>query len=217
MEETQDAERVLETLKELNKSASGLTFKLPSAPEFMCIMKCKNGKPVGLPIWKTFQHEDGLTIANETVSATFLSLSQRLTMFNPDPKESTIIKITFGETTYSVFLPGKDDPDQFAFVVAFEKTERVKIADEDRVLLVKKIVERLTKFGELREWDDGAVDHRNEITVDHPLYRNILDAISEELLLWDKTRVKYLEDKLKKERKVLHELIRKLKENDKEI
>ncbi|RMG35091.1 MAG: hypothetical protein D6732_09670 [Methanobacteriota archaeon] len=209
--------RFTETLTNLNKSAAGLTFRLPSAPEFMCIMKCKNGKPVGLPIWKTFQHQEGLTIANETISATFLSLSQRLSMFNPNPNDSTIIKLTIGETTYSVYLPSPDDTHQFAFVVAFEKKERVKIADEDRHLLVRKIVDRLKQIDGFASWGDNDTDQRNEITIDHPLYKEILEAVSKELLEWDQKRVKYLEEKVKKDRKALHEIINKMRKEQEEI
>ncbi len=216
--DTQGEENDLTKLvREINESAAGLTLKLPSAPEFMCLMRCIDGKPVGYPIWKTFEHTETLNLKNETVSATLLSLSQKLKFLNPDPMKSTIIKLKSNNSTFNIYLPGKQDEWQYSFVVNFEKKDKVPISDEDRRDLILKIVKRLKKLDGFEEFMAKNVNEKEEITPSNKFYSEILEAISDELIKWDKKRISYHEKRLKREREILMKMIEEKKKEEEDV
>jgi hypothetical protein len=170
-------------------------LKLPSAPVFMCIMKTEDGKPVGFPLWKSFDNKaDELNLNNETLSSTFLSLSKNLRTLNPDytDETDTVLRITYNQRSWSVYIPAKNAEFQISFFVAFEETDQVKITDEDRSKLTKTIVENLKKIPEL-----GKIS-KNELLIETiekntKLYSNILEVVSKAIQIWDKKRIKYLQ------------------------
>ncbi len=213
-------EEYVEILERVRNTSSGLLLNLPSAPHFMCILQTKKGKPIGYPIWKTFEHKEGvLSLENETISSTLLSLAKNLKALNADPNTSTVIRITSGNQHYNFYLPSWDDHAQFCFVVAFEKNPKVNLSDEDREDLVLSIVKRLKQNEELMEIVSSPSQIQKEIKIGTPLYQRILQSISETIVKWDKTRVKYLEKSMKKERDRLVELSKQIqmKDNEQEL
>lgn len=184
------------------ESAAAKLLELPSAPAFMCIMRTIEGQPVGFPVWKTFENRPNeLSLSNETLSSTFLSLSKNLKTLNPnysDEKE-TIMRISFNQRSWSIFVPGSESEFQISFFVAFEEKDSVDISDEDRVNLTNQIVEKLRKHPEIQAISSGEVV-RETINPNDELYREILEIVSKTIQTWDKKRIRYLKEEAEKER-----------------
>jgi len=192
--------------EELLNSSSAVWIRLPSAPVFMCIMKTLEGKPIGMPIWKTFENRpDERTLENETVSSTLLNLSHILSMLTKGNRPDTegVMRISYANRTWSIYLPSPTQEFQITFIVAFEETDQVLITTKDREVLTKELVQAIQTIKEFNE----RIKNEEEwiIDIQDPLYKEILHKISDTIFQWDKKRIKYLKKEAEKLRKRLRE------------
>ena len=192
--------------EQLLNSSSAVWIRLPSAPVFMCIMKTLEGKPIGMPVWKTFENRpDERTLENETVSSTLLNLSHILSMLTKGNRSDSegVMKISYANRTWSIYLPSPTQEFQITFIVAFEETDQVLITTKDREVLTKELVQAMQtveKFSEqIKNEEEWIID------VQDPLYIEILHKISNTIFQWDKKRIKYLKKEAEKLRKRLME------------
>jgi len=192
--------------EQLLNSSSAVWIRLPSAPVFMCIMKTLEGKPIGMPVWKTFENRpDERTLENETVSSTLLNLSHILSMLTKGNRSDSegVMKISYANRTWSIYLPSPTQEFQITFIVAFEETDQVLITTKDREVLTKELVQAMQtveKFSEqIKNEEEWIID------VQDPLYIEILHKISNTIFQWDKKRIKYLKKEAEKLRKRLRE------------
>lgn len=182
------------------ESSAAVWLRLPSAPAFMCIMRTILGKPVGMPLWKTFENEpDKLSLTNESLSSTFLNLSKNLLSIVPDRKsdKDSVLRISFGGKSWNIYIPPNSTDYQFSFVVAFEDVDAVEIDDKAREQLTRAIVKRLQKIADLQAIINGTKVVET-IELESSLYKDILTAVTEVIRKWDNTRIKYLEHEAEK-------------------
>ncbi len=191
---------------QLLNSSSSVWLRLPSAPVFMCVMRTIDGRPVGMPVWKSFENRpDERSMENETVSSTLLNLTHILSLLTKTKKEDgeSVMKISYADRTWSIYMPASNQPFQVTFIVAFEETDKVQITSKDREVLTKEIVNALAGIDEFKK----RLKNEEEWIVEthEPLYKTIMDTISETIYQWDKKRIKYLQKEADRIRKQLRE------------
>ncbi len=179
-------------------------LRLPSAPVYMTIMRTIDGKPFGEPIWNSFVHKGGLSLENENISSTLISLSKNIANLSSD-KKGKVVRLTLEEKSYNIYLPG-DEKLQISFVIVFESSDTVLIDNKHKEELVMLVVDKLKKLPEFISYLSG---NEVQIRLEDPLYRKIQDLIGNVITEWDKKRVKYLMKKEEEERKRLAELAKK--------
>ncbi len=186
----------------------GITTKilrLPSAPVYMSIIKTLNGKPVGIPIWNSFQSIEARSMTNEAMSSTFLQLAKNISdLADTKSKDGKVIRVTLDTRSYNIFNPSPDAKLQISFVVVFEQTDKVNLKQKHREELTRLIVQSLKKNKKFRKYLDSEVS--DQITKDHPLNDSIENDIAKVIIKWDDKRVEYLEKKAKEERERLKTL-----------
>jgi hypothetical protein len=121
-------------------------------PIYMSLMETLEGKPQGYPIWNTFQDQPSRrSMNNETLSSTFISLSNILSNISEDvSKDGQIMQVSLKNITYNIYLPHPEDDFQIAFVVVFEEKESHLISTELRKKLARKLVKTLRSCKPLR-------------------------------------------------------------------
>lgn len=186
-------------------------LRLPSAPVYMSIMKTISGKPEGNPLWTSFISKDNLSLENENVSSTLISLSKNIGDLASDSKkkDGKVIHIAIEKRSYNIYLPSADSEFQISFVVVFESSESILVEDKHRKELVRLVVTRLSKLISFLDYlsrDEELIERNN------PLHREIQNVIADILQNWDKKRVKYLIKEEEKERRRLAKFAKKEEE-----
>lgn len=178
-------------------------LRLPSAPVYLSIMKTVEGKPYGNPVWISFVHREELSLENENISSTLISLSKNIANLSSEDK-GKVVRLTLDGKSYNIFLPGTGEF-QISFVIVFEKNDTILVEPKHNEELIMEIVKELSKLEEFREF---LLKTDEQISKDDPLYRKIQDVIGRSILSWDRKRVKYLMKKHEEESKRLAELAR---------
>lgn len=186
-------------------------LRLPSAPVYMSIMKTIDGKPEGNPLWTSFVSKDNLSMENENVSSTLISLSKNIGDLASDSKkkDGKVIHLAIEKRSYNIYLPSADSEFQISFVVVFESSESILVEDKHRKELVRLVVTRLSKLISFLDYlsrDEELIERNN------PLHREIQNVIADILQNWDKKRVKYLIKEEEKERRRLAKIAKKEEE-----
>ena len=153
-------------------------------PIYMSIMETLEGKPVGYPMWNTFDDTPSeRTMNNETLSSTFISLVKTLSNISEDiPNDGQIMQVSLQNTTYNIYLPHPEDEFQIAFVVVFEEKESSLISTSLRKKLAKKMVKTLRKCKPLRTHLKDSSDR--QIIPGSPLHAELDQIIDKSLLKW---------------------------------
>lgn len=186
-------------------------LRLPSAPVYMSIMKTISGKPEGNPLWTSFISKDNLSLENENVSSTLISLSKNIGDLVADSKkkEGKVIHLAIDKRSYNIFLPSVDSEFQISLVVVFETSDSILVENKHKKELVRLVVNRLSK---LISFLDYLSRDKEFIKRDDPLYREIQNLIADIIQNWDKKRVKYLLKDEEKERRRLAKIAKKEEE-----
>lgn len=153
-------------------------------PIYMSIMETLEGKPVGYPIWNTFDDQPSQrTLNNETLSSTFISLVKTLSKITEDvPPDGHIMQVSLQNTTYNIFLPNPTDDFQIAFVVVFEEKESSLISPNLRKKLAKKMVKTLRNHKPLRTHLQDSSDR--QIVSGSSLHTELDKLVEKSLLKW---------------------------------
>lgn len=198
------------SVEENNKSDPLL--RLPSSPVMMTMMRTIEGKPEGIPLWSSFiSKDDEISMENENLTATLLSLARNITnLAESDNKEGYIFRVTIEKKSYNFFIPHPLSDFQLSFIAVFETTDKILIKAVDKEELVKIIVSNLKLNQMVYDFINNGNDHVEHTSDLDKIIRNV---VGQSILVWDKKRVKYLEKKLKEERKRLVALAKKQEEN----
>lgn len=123
-----------------------------SRPIYMSLMETLEGKPVGYPIWNTFDDQPNVrTLNNETLSSTFISLTKTLSNIESEiPSKGQVMQVNLNNTTYSIYSPSPEDDFQIAFVVVFEEKDSTLISKGLREKLARRLVKSLRNCKSLR-------------------------------------------------------------------
>lgn len=170
----------------------------------MSIMRTKEGKPVGIPIWSSFDSRNNArSMENESMSSTFLSLSKSVSDMAEDrEKDGKIVTISMGKRTFNIFLPHPQDDFQVSFVIVFEESDAILVKDKHKMELVHLVAYALRELNSFRDFLKGT---KEQIPKDSSLYAQILDHIAEKIKKWDRKRVTRIREKLEEERRLSEE------------
>jgi hypothetical protein len=180
-------------------------LRLPSAPVYMSIIRTLEGKPVGIPIWNSFIHQEDRTMTNEAMSSTFLQLAKNIADLAADTEQQgKVVRVTLEERSYNIFSPHKSSPFQISFVVVFEAQDTVLIKAKHKEELVRLVIQSLQSSKQLKKF--LASELKSQIQPGSSLYTRIEQTIAKVVKKWDDKRVKYIEKKAKEERERLIQL-----------
>ena len=153
-------------------------------PIYMSIIETLEGKPIGYPIWNTFDDQPSeRTLNNETLSSTFISLVKTLSKITEDiSKDGQIMQVSLQNTTYNIFLPHPEDDFKIAFVVVFEEKESSLISPALRKKLARKMVKTLRNCKPLRSHLEDSSER--QIPSGSSLHEELDKLVSKSLLKW---------------------------------
>ena len=147
-------------------------------------METLEGKPIGYPIWNTFEDKPSeRTLNNETLSSTFISLAKTLSNIETDiPDNGQIMQVNLNNTNYSIYSPNPVDDFQIAFVVVFEEKDSALVSRKLREKLAKKLVKSLRNSKSLRNHLNNSSER--QIMPGSSLHAEMNDLIDKSLLKW---------------------------------
>ncbi len=180
-------------------------LRLPSSPVMMTMMRTIEGKPEGIPLWSSFiSRDDEISMENENLTATLLSLARNITrLAETDNKEGYVFRVTIESKSYNFFIPHPHSDFQLSFIAVFEDKDEILIKAVDKEELVRIIVSNLKLNQMMYDFINNGDEH---VEYASDLDKVIRKVVGQSILIWDKKRVKYLEKKLKEERKRLIKL-----------
>lgn len=166
-----------------NKNSEN-TDEIITRPIYMSIIETLDGKPVGYPIWNTFDDQPNeRSLNNETLSSTFISLVKTLSKISEDmSKDGQIMQVSLQNTTYNIFLPHPEDDFKIAFVVVFEEKETSLISPNLRKKLARKMVKTLRNCKNLTLHLKESSDR--QIHDGSPLNEELDKIVAKSLLKW---------------------------------
>ncbi len=167
-----------------NNSNNTNDDEIITRPIYMSIMETLEGKPVGYPIWNTFEDKPSeRTLNNETLSSTFISLVKTLSKITEDnSKDGQIMQVSLQNITYNIYLPHSLDDFQIAFVVVFEEKESSLISTNLRKKLARKMVKTLRNCNSLRVHLNKSSER--QIMPGSSLHAEMNKLIDKSLLKW---------------------------------
>lgn len=183
-------------------------LRLPSSPMMMTMMRTIEGKPEGIPLWSSFlSRDDELSMNNENLTATLLSLARNITkLAESDSKDGYVFRVTIEKKSYNFFIPHQLSDFQLSFIAVFEDKDKILIKASDKEELVRIVVANLKLNQEVYDFINNGNEHVEHTSDMDNIIRKV---VGHSILNWDKKRVKYLEKKLKEERKRLIALAKK--------
>lgn len=188
---------------------------LPESPiVYFSLMRTGEGKPVGMPIWSSFDNRaNERSMENETFSSTFLSLAKNVADMSEDLEgDGKNIRISINQKSYNIFLPHPNAPFQLCFVIVFEEQDYILVEDRYKTELVQIVRQRLEELEELHAFLLGTDE---QIDYGAPLGGQILNEVTKVIQKWDKKRVKYLRDKREQEEELRTAEIAEAEEGEK--
>ncbi|MHA2250339.1 MAG: hypothetical protein ACXAD7_08250 [Candidatus Kariarchaeaceae archaeon] len=185
-------------------------LRLPSAPVYMSIIRTLESKPVGIPIWSSFEHKEERSMSNEAIAGTLLSLTKNIADLVDDSPDGKVVRVSLDNKSYNIYTPSKTARFQISFVVVFEDVDTILVKAKFKEELVKLMVEALRKSENFINYLETGVEVQIQATDD--LHQEIQTRIAKVIKKWDNKRVEYLEKKAKEERERLLALAKKEEE-----
>ncbi len=174
------------------------------------IMRMVDGKPQGVPIWKTpLDPEKHPNLSDDTITTTLVSLSKRFVRPSLEGKNYNFVKLSFNNIIFDIYLPSSGK-DQFALITIFQSEPPIKTTEKERDELILTLVSKIKKIEEFRKvFTKSFGDQSLEIEFNSTLYKKILSVVFDEVEKFNNIKLHKLKEEIEKKRRIQEEKIEK--------